>query len=73
MTPITQLRRELLIAANNWQSKTSGLPKVRNIYMSRDYYVYCCFQNGGVFGTFEGFAVYVVVGENHPDYTILLK
>ena len=69
----TQLTRELMLLANDYQNKHGRAPIIRNIYVSQTYYNRMCQYFGKRADKYQGYNVMVVLNDDHPDYIILLR
>jgi hypothetical protein len=74
MKSIILLKRELMIAANNYKATHGRNADVRHLYVTSYFYTRMMRESLHVdFNAIEGYDIFVVNDDRHPDYVICLR
>jgi hypothetical protein len=74
MTSITLLKRELMCAANNYKATHGRNADIRHLYVTARVFIRLLDgSSSNQFNTIEGYDIFVVKDERHPDYVICLR
>ena len=74
MKTTTQLIRDLLITANNFQAQFGSKPIVHNVYMTVDMYERLQAETDEPdFGSIHGYLIFLVNDDRHPDYVVCVR